>query len=70
LPAESAAGDKLFFHPGPMGNYGKSVKKKSKRSKPKTRFGIVMTNRVRLFLIGCFLLGFAVISIVILAATL
>lgn len=39
----------------------KSIKKKSKRPM-KTRFGLAMTPRIRLFLIICFLLSFALVS--------
>jgi hypothetical protein len=41
----------------------KSSKKKSKRAKA-NRFGIVMTNRIRLFLAGCAVLGFVVVGII------
>jgi hypothetical protein len=41
----------------------KSVKKKSKRAKA-NRFGIVMTNRIRLFLAACAVTGFVVVAFI------
>jgi hypothetical protein len=41
----------------------KSNKKKSKRAKA-NRFGIVMTNKIRLFLVACAVFGFVVVGII------
>jgi hypothetical protein len=43
----------------------KSNKKKTKRTK-KNRFGIVMTNRIRLLLAACAVFGFVVFGAIIL----
>jgi hypothetical protein len=37
LAAESATGEKLFFHPGPKGNHGKRQCKKQKKEKHASR---------------------------------
>lgn len=41
----------------------KSVKKKTTRPK-RNKYGVVMTNKLRLFLIACFFVGFALVSII------
>jgi hypothetical protein len=41
----------------------KSANKKTTRPK-KNKFGVVMTTRLRLFLIGCFFLGFIAVAII------
>ncbi len=43
------------------------AKSEKKKARPKkNKFGIVMTDRIRLFLIACFLVGFAVVAFIVL----